>query len=188
MIVFWGLVLGLPLLALGGAFALFPAKSRTFADWFAASKACAGALTAAGWFWTAYECDTIGIDVFDMILLKEKTGGFFVWVLAAVLTYLVIVWMPKNLSVRALSGILMLIPAELFKTTRLLVPESGFAPVHFFVVTAYVGAIVGMYGMFYPWRVEKAAELVFSRGWAARTLGALFALDGLALVVTGFSA
>ena len=25
-------------------------------------------LTAIGWFWTAYECDTIGIDVFDMLL------------------------------------------------------------------------------------------------------------------------
>ena len=25
-------------------------------------------LTAAAWFWTAYECDTIGIDVFDMLL------------------------------------------------------------------------------------------------------------------------
>ena len=24
------------------------------------------ALTAVAWFWTAYECDTIGIDVFDM--------------------------------------------------------------------------------------------------------------------------
>ena len=50
----------------------------------------AAVLTAVAWFWTAYECDTIGIDVFDMILMKERTGGLFVWVLAAVLTVLMI--------------------------------------------------------------------------------------------------
>ena len=27
-------------------------------------------LTAIAWFWTAYECDTIGIDVFDMLLKR----------------------------------------------------------------------------------------------------------------------
>ena len=52
-------------------------------------------LTAIGWFWTAYECDTIGIDVFDM-LLKRFPGQ--VWIMAAVLTYLTIIWMPKNLK------------------------------------------------------------------------------------------
>ena len=41
------------------------------------------ALTAIAWFWTAYECDTIGIDVFDM-LLKRFPGQ--VWIMAAVLT------------------------------------------------------------------------------------------------------
>ena len=41
-------------------------------------------LTAIAWFWTAYECDTIGIDVFDM-LLKRFPGQL--WIMAAVLTY-----------------------------------------------------------------------------------------------------
>ena len=40
-------------------------------------------LTAIAWFWTAYECDTIGIDVFDM-LLKRFPGQL--WIMAAVLT------------------------------------------------------------------------------------------------------
>ena len=112
-------------------------------------------LVVIAWFWTAYECDTIGIDVFDM-LLKRFPGQ--VWIMAAVLSYLTIIWMPKNLLTRAVMGIFMLIPAELFKVTRPLVPDSGFAPIQIVVVLAYVLAVIGMYGMFYPWRLEAALK------------------------------
>ena len=112
-------------------------------------------LVVIAWFWTAYECDTIGIDVFDM-LLKRFPGQ--VWIMAAVLSYLTVIWMPKNLLTRAVMGIFMLIPAELFKVTRPLVPDSGFAPIQIVVVLAYVLAIIGMYGMFYPWRIEAALK------------------------------
>ena len=118
-------------------------------------------LTAIGWFWTAYECDTIGIDVFDM-LLKRFPGQ--VWIMAAVLTYLTIIWMPKHLLTRSIMGIFMLIPAELFKFTRPILPDSGFAPVHILVVVAYVVAVIGMYGMFYPWRIETALQRILKRG------------------------
>ena len=117
-------------------------------------------LTAIGWFWTAYECHTIGIDVFDM-LLKRFPGQ--VWNMAAVLTYLTIIWMPKHLLTRSIMGIFMLIPAELFKLTRPMLPESGFAPVQIVVAVAYVLAIVGMYGMFYPWRIETALKWIFHK-------------------------
>ena len=120
-------------------------------------------LTAVGWFWTAYECNTIGIDVFDMLLLKAHTGGVFVWVLAAVLTYLTIIWMPKNLLTRSVMGIFMLIPAELFKITRPMLPDGGFAPVQIVVAFAYVLAIIGMYGMFYPWRIETALNWILRK-------------------------
>ena len=120
-------------------------------------------LTAVGWFWTAYECNTIGIDVFDMLLLKAQTGGVFVWVLAAVLTYLTIIWMPKNLLTRSVMGIFMLIPAELFKITRPMLPDGGFAPVQIVVAFAYVLAIIGMYGMFYPWRIETALNWILRK-------------------------
>ena len=123
----------------------------------------AAVLTAVGWFWTAYECDTIGIDVFDMLLLKAQTGGIFVWVLAAVLTYLTIIWMPKNLLTRSVMGIFMLIPAELFKITRPMLPDGGFAPVQIVVAFAYVLAIIGMYGMFYPWRIETALKWILRK-------------------------
>ena len=123
-------------------------------------KALTWTLVVVAWFWTAYECDTIGIDVFDM-LLKRFPGQ--VWIMAAVLSYLTIVWMPKNLLTRAVMGIFMLIPAELFPLTRPHLPESGFAPVQLLVGLAYVLAIVGMYGMFYPWRVEAALARIFGK-------------------------
>ncbi len=110
-------------------------------------------LVALAWFWAAYECHTIGIDVFDM-LLKRFPGQL--WIMAGVLTYLTVIWMPKNLLTRAIMGIFMLIPAELFKFTRPILPEAGFAPVHIIVVVAYILAIIGMYGMFYPWKIEAA--------------------------------
>ena len=120
-------------------------------------------LVSVAWFWTAYECDTIGIDVFDAILFKEATNGVFVYLLAAGLIPLTIAWMPKNLLTRAVMGIFMLIPAELFKVTRPLVPDSGFAPIQLLVGVAYLLAIIGMYGMFYPWRVEKVLAFIFKR-------------------------
>ena len=123
-------------------------------------KVLAAVLTVIAWFWTAYECDTIGIDVFDM-LLKRFPGQL--WIMAGVLSYLTVIWMPQNLLTRALMGIFMLIPAELFKFTRPILPESGFAPVQIVVAIAYVLAIIGMYGMFYPWRIEKAVKWICAR-------------------------
>lgn len=187
MITIWGLFLGVPLLAFGGVALYSPGRAARFVQWFAASAACAWALTAVAWLWTAYECSTIGIDVFDAVLLKEKTGGVFVWALALVLVYLTVQWMPKNLPVRALTGILMLIPAELFKTTRLLVPESGFAAVHVFVLAAYLGALVGMYGMFYPWRLETALDKILHNVLGARILGGMCAALGFTLTILGFT-
>ena len=117
-----------------------------------AKKVLTWILVVVAWFWTAHECDVIGIDVFDM-LLKRFPGQL--WIMAAVLSYLTIVWMPKNLLTRAVMGIFMLIPAELFPLLRPHLPESGFAPVQLLVGLAYVLAIIGMYGMFYPWKIEE---------------------------------
>lgn len=121
-------------------------------------------LVSIAWLWTAYECDTIGIDVFDAILFKSATGGLFVYILAIALIPLTIAWMPKCLLTRAVMGIFMLIPAELFKFTRPLVPKEGFAPIQWLVGFAYLFAIVGMFGMFYPWRIEKALRWLLKRG------------------------
>lgn len=117
-------------------------------------------LTAVAWFWTAYECETIGIDVFDM-LLKRFPGQL--WIMATVLTCLTIIWMPKNLLTRSIMGIFMLIPAELFKVTRPLLPDGGFAPIQIVVALAYILAVIGMYGMFYPWRIETALKWILRK-------------------------
>lgn len=124
------------------------------------NKVLAAVITVVAWFWTAYECDTIGIDVFDM-LLKRFPGQL--WIMAAVLSYLTVIWMPKNLLTRSIMGIFMLIPAELFKFTRPILPESGFAPVQLVVAFAYLLAVIGMYGMFYPWRIEKALKWLLKK-------------------------
>ena len=118
-------------------------------------------LVVVAWFWTAHECDTIGIDVFDM-LLKRFPGQL--WIMAAVLSYLTIIWMPNNLLTRAIMGIFMLIPAEALPLLRPHLPESGFAPVQILVAVIYVLATIGMYGMFYPWKIESALKFVFRRG------------------------
>ena len=123
-------------------------------------KALTAVLVVIAWFWTAYECDTIGIDVFDM-LLKRFPGQL--WIMAAVLSYLTWIWMSEHLLTRAVMGIFMLIPAELFKVTRPMLPDGGFAPVQIVVAVAYVLAVIGMYGMFYPWKIERALGLVFRR-------------------------
>ena len=110
-------------------------------------------ITAIAWAWTAFELNTIGIDVFDKFL-KVFPGQ--IWIMAAVLCYLTIRWMPKNLMTRAICAILMLYPATLFRFTRAHLPASGFSAIHILVVIGYVSAVIGMYGMFYPWRVEAA--------------------------------
>ena len=184
MAFFWAMILGLPLLAFGAGALASPAKTAQFAEWFRSSRRVALVLTIFAWFWTAHECDIIGIDVFDAIL-KRFPGQL--WLMAALLSYLTFIWMPQNLSVRALTGILMLIPAELFKTTRLLVPASGFAAVHILVVTAYIGAIVGMYGMFYPWRLEKAMMWLLHNKVRTALMGSVCAAWGASILIAGFA-
>lgn len=161
-----------------------PEAMRRFTQMFAANRLLAGLLTVICWFWTAYECDTLGIEAFDRFT-KAFPGEL--WLLAVALSYLTFIWMPKNLSVRALTGLLMLMPAELFKTTHLYRPPAGtwFAAIDLFVITAYIGAVIGMYGMFYPWRLEKGMAMVLNHQWTARTLGALCAVLGSALILVG---
>ena len=186
MITIWGLILGIPLLAFGGVSAFSPRLAKGAVEWFRANRACGIALTTIAWIWTAFECDTIGVDVFDQILLKELSGGLFVWALAVLLIFLTSFWMEKNLPVRAFSGVLMLLPAELFKTTRPMLPAAGFDVIQIVVFIAYLGAVLGMYGMFYPWRVEKALDWVFERNWASRILGGGCMTLGFSALIIGF--
>ena len=197
MITFWGFLLGLPLLAFGGAVVVSPSKIQQSVGSFESSKAAALILTTVAWIWTTYEILNFGANIFSefaagssfppirwvLQLLALAFDNF--WVLTPFLIYLTYIWMPKNLPVRALTGILMLFPAALFRTTRHLLPDSGFSPIHVFVITAYVAAVLGMYGMFYPWRIEKALSWLLSKELPARLCGSLMALDGIALMTIG---
>ena len=184
--IFWGLILGLPLLAFGGVVLLSLESAKRFSNWFENNKIVASVLTVAAWFWTAYECHIIGIAAFDNLL---KIFPFQLWIMAAVLSYLTIIWMPKNLSVRALTGLMMLMPASLFRTSHAYRPPAGtiFAPVDVFVYVAYIIVIIGMYGMFYPWRAEKFLSFLLAKNTRAYVFGGLLALLGLSLIVIGFS-
>lgn len=182
--ILWGIALGLPLVIFGAVASVKREIALLFAHWFENSRPLAIALTAIAWFWTAHELDMIGIDVFDMVT-KRFPGEL--WILAAVLTYLTAIWMPKNLGVRALTGLLMLFPASLFRVTGLLLPESGVGTVHVFVGFAYVCAVMGMYGMFYPWRMEKGLEIVLTGPrFATRLFGISLLVVGLCLILAGF--
>lgn len=162
MALFWTLITVLPIVALAAMRFACREKTLALGERFFVSRPAAGVITAIAWIWTAYECDTIGIDVFDSILFKQASNGLFVYVLAAVLIVLTNLWMARHLPVRALSGIFMLFPATAMKTTRLLVPSPGeFAPVQLLVLVFYFYAIVGMFGMFYPWHLENLFRRVF---------------------------
>lgn len=162
MAIFWTLITVLPIVALAAGRLFCREKTLAICERFFVSRTAAWALTPIAWFWTAYECDTINIDIFDSLLLKQQTNGTFVWVLAAVLLVLTNIWMQKHLPCRALCGIFMLFPATAMKTTRLLVPAPGeFAPVQLLVLLFYGYAVCGMFGMFYPWHLENLVRRLF---------------------------
>lgn len=117
-------------------------------------------LVALAWLWTAYECDTIGVDVFDAILFKEATNGYLVWMLVPILTRLTIMWMPDSLLTRSVMALFMLLPSEVLPLVRPHLPESGFAAIQLVVIFVYILAVIGMYGMFYPWNIEKILKKI----------------------------
>ena len=132
----WFFVLGLPLVA-WGLFSLVTATGAARAlVAFPRSRAAGRILCAVGWFWTAYECDMLGIDVFDKFL-KAFPGEL--WILAAVLTVLTCWWMENLLPIRGVSALFMLFPGEMFPMIRLCETPWRLT----LVVFAYVCALAG---------------------------------------------
>ena len=178
---FWFFALGLPLVAFGLFVVARPSKAGAALVAFPRNRAAGVALCAIAWLWTAYELDTIGIEVFDRFL---KAFPFELWLLAAVLTVLTCWWMENLLPVRGAAAILMLFPAELFPVIRLEPTSWRLTLVSF----AYFCAALGMFGMFYPWRVRQllawlaaAKSRVIVTGALALATGILFTVLGIAL-------
>ena len=161
----WFFGLGIPLTLLGGVALARPAWAAQALVTFPRSVPAGVILCAVGWFGTAYEVDTIGIEVFDRIVrrfwfLQNDVPGA-VWMLAIVLTVLTCLWMANLLPIRGLAAICMLFPAELFPAVRLCETPWRLTLVAF----AYLCAMAGMFGMFYPWRIRQVwAWIAASRG------------------------
>lgn len=178
---YWFFLLGFPLLAFGAFAVTRPSAMSAALVAFPRNRIAAIVLCAFAWLFTAYELDTIGIEVFDRFL-KVFPGQL--WIMAAVLTVLTCWWMPNLLSIRAVCALFMLFPAELFPVIRLEPTSWRLA----LVIFAYLCAITGMFGMFYPWRIRQALAWIssnraalFAYGFAHAAVGALFLVLGCAL-------
>ena len=156
---FWFFALGVPLFGYGLFTVIRPKEATRFLQKFPRNRAAGQALCAAAWLWTAYEIDTIGIEVFDRIVRRlwffSSDIPGMVWILAIILTVLTCLWMENLLSLRALSALLMLFPAELFPVVRLCDTSWRLT----LVVFAYICAVTGMIGMFYPLAPPPGAHL-----------------------------
>lgn len=172
-------VLALPLFAAGGVLLSRPSGAgaallRTLPRW----KNTGRILTAVACLMTAYELDTIGIDVFDSYL-KIFPGEPYV--LGAILAVLVCAWMPDLLTLRAIAAISMLYPAQMFRWTRLVESDWRLVPVSW----AYVTIVFGMYAMFYPWYVRHAMAWIAGNRTRTILAGIAFCAVGTALVLAG---
>jgi len=178
---FWFLALGIPLFGYGLFTVLKPDSAARFLQVFPRHKLAGWILCAVAWAWTAYEIDTIGIEVFDRIVRRlwffQSDIPGMVWILAVLLTVLTCLWMENLLTIRAMCAIFMLFPAELFPAVRLC--ESAWRLT--LVVFAYVCAVIGMVGMFYPWHIRRALawraesrKRVVGFGIGYLAIGALF--------------
>jgi len=182
---FWFFALGVPLFGYGLFTVIRPKEATRFLLALPRHRAAGQALCAAAWLWTAYEIDTIGIEVFDRIVRRlwffSSDIPGMVWILAIILTVLTCLWMDNLLSLRAVSALFMLFPAELFPAVRLCDTSWRLT----LVVFAYVCAVVGMFGMFYPWHLRRALAWraakqarVTAFGSAYLAIGALFLVLG----------
>ncbi len=182
---FWFFVLGVPLFGYGLFTVARPQMAARFLQTLPRNRAAGQALCAAAWLWTAYEVDTIGIEVFDRIVRRlwffSSDLPGMVWILAIILTVLTCLWMENLLSLRALSALFMLFPAELFPVVRLCDTSWRLT----LVVFAYICAVTGMIGMFYPWHLRRALTWRAAKqtrvtcfGGAYLAIGALFLVLG----------
>ena len=173
----WFFLLGIPLAAFGlFAVARSSAAAKALVA-FPRNKVAGIALCALAWLGTAYELDTIGIEVFDRFL---KAFPFQLWILAFVLTILTCWWMPNLLPIRGLSAIFMLFPAEMFHVIRLEPTQWRLV----LVVIAYICIILGMFGMFYPWRIRQTLAWLADKPVRVAAIGATtLALGSLCIVL-----
>ena len=182
---FWFFVLGVPLFGYGLFTVLRPQLAARLLAAFPRNRIAGQVLCAAAWLWTAYEIDTIGIEVFDRIVRRlwffSSDIPGMVWILAIVLTVLTCLWMENLLPLRALSALFMLFPAELFPAVRLCDSSARLT----LVVFVYVCAVAGMIGMFYPWHLRRAITWRVAKPARVMGFGAAYLAIGALFLVLG---
>ena len=182
---FWFFALGVPLFVYGLFTVVRPQLATRFLLAFPRSRVAGQVLCAAAWLWTAYEIDTIGIEVFDRIVRRlwffSSDIPGMVWILAIILTVLTCLWMENLLSLRALSALFMLFPAELFPAVRLCDTSWRLT----LVIFAYVCAVVGMIGMFYPWHLRRALAWRAAKKARVTGFGAAYLAIGVLFLSLG---
>jgi len=176
----WCFLLGLPLLAYGLVSLFAPAFTARALVAFPRNVWAGRILCAVGWAWTAWACHTIGIEVFDRFL-KVFPGELIL--LAVVLTVLTCWWMPNLLPIRGVCALFMLFPGEMFPMIRLAGTTWRIA----LVVFAYVCLVIGMFGMFYPWRIRQVLTWRAAKPVRVKAFGAVFAALGLLFSVLGIT-
>ena len=174
----WFFLLGVPLLAYGVFSVARPALAGRALVAFPRNRLAGWILCAIGWLGTAYELDTIGIEVFDRYL-KAFPGEL--WILAIVLTVLTCWWMENLLPIRGVAAIFMLFPAELFPV--ILLEETPWRLT--LVVLAYLCAMAGMFAMFYPWRIRQLLAWTAANRLRVATSGVACLAYGALLVTLG---
>ncbi len=182
---FWFFVLGVPLFGYGLFTVVRPKKATRFLQAFPRNRTAGQVLCAAAWAWTAYEIDTIGIEVFDKIVRRlwffQSDIPGMVWILAIALTVLTCLWMENLLSLRALCALFMLFPAELFPAVRM--SDTSWRLT--LVVFAYVCAVVGMIGMFYPWHLRRTLTWRAAKQSRVVCFGAAYLAIGVLFLALG---
>ena len=174
----WFFLLGIPLAAFGTFAAFRPSPAAKALVAFPRNRAAAIILSALGWLGTAYELDTIGIEVFDRFL---KAFPLELWILAFILTVLTCLWMPNLLPIRGLSAIFMLFPAEMFHTIRLEPTQWRLV----LVVIAYICIVTGMFGMFYPWRIRQFLAWLAAKPYRTAFAGSMSLAAGVLCIALG---
>lgn len=155
--------------ALGAWSLVSPSGFRKAALAFPRHKASAWVLTLAALIWSVYALQELslgGLDVWKQRMYYVIPVAFF----------LMVVYLDELLAVRALGGIMLLLPTPWLAGARWSDSLWSYAP----RITAYVFIVLGMYFVATPYRLRQwLLPFLDERGARTRLLGGILAGLGL---------
>lgn len=156
------LIVGSVLLLLHGTCFLFPMRARSIAASFPRNAWIGWCFTALAFLWAAW------------LVYNMPLGGFekfkpWLFVITPVLICLVSIYMQELLAVRALGGLLLLIPAPIFDAARF--SDESLSVI--MTVVAYIIVIKGILLVLSPYLFRKTSERMMKTNGTTRTIGAI---------------